>query len=258
MKNIYLTFLLVLLGASLVNAGQNFITFQPDSGLVSSGDNIISVWLNNADSVRGVQFETTSLPYYLQPDSVWTTARAQGFVVNYYQEEDTLNIILISFSSFIKPDTGAILQIRFSVPDDAPKGQKVDLLMKNLVISNPVNEELEVEFKNGSFIIDDASGVSDVGQAVFSFSLEQNYPNPFNPGTRLNFTIPKSQHVLLEIYNSLGQRVRTLINSNLSSGNHYILWDGLAENGNGVPAGVYFYRIKSGEFISTKQMTLLR
>jgi hypothetical protein len=90
------------------------------------------------------------------------------------------------------------------------------------------------------------------------FSLNQNYPNPFNPQTKLEFTLSKGCHVRLDIYNILGKRIRTLINEHQTAGYKRVSWDGKDDNGNEVPTGVYFYRIKAGEFTQAKKMILLK
>jgi hypothetical protein len=94
--------------------------------------------------------------------------------------------------------------------------------------------------------------------AVSTFKLERNFPNPFNPETMIKFNLAKASKVSLNIYNVLGQVVRTLVNEELPAGIHSIVWDGKNAQGSDVSSGVYFYRIKAGDFESTMRMTLLR
>ena len=91
-----------------------------------------------------------------------------------------------------------------------------------------------------------------------SFELSQNYPNPFNPTTCINYYLPKNTYVRLEIFNVLGQSVRTLVNGYRYAGAYKIMWDGKDYNGKEVPGGIYFYRISAGDFIQTKKMTMLK
>jgi predicted GH43/DUF377 family glycosyl hydrolase len=86
-----------------------------------------------------------------------------------------------------------------------------------------------------------------------SFTLSQSYPNPFNSQTSIAFDLAKEEHVTVEIYNVLGQRVTTLVDERRKPGNHRIAFD--ASN---LPSGVYFYRLHAGEFVETKTATLLR
>ena len=90
------------------------------------------------------------------------------------------------------------------------------------------------------------------------FKLERNFPNPFNPETVLKFNLPEASRVSLNVYNILGQVVRTLVDEELPAGPHSVVWDGKNGQGTDVASGVYFYRLKAGSFESTMRMTLLR
>jgi hypothetical protein len=91
-----------------------------------------------------------------------------------------------------------------------------------------------------------------------TYSLEQNYPNPFNPTTQIAFNIEQSEHVTIDIFNILGQRVATLVNSNLGAGVHVVTWDGRNQHGELMPSGVYFYRLSTPNFTAVKKMVLLK
>lgn len=85
------------------------------------------------------------------------------------------------------------------------------------------------------------------------FGLKQNFPNPFNPSTSISFDLPERSDVKLAVYNSLGQEVSLLVNSSLQAGKYTYVFDASA-----VPSGIYFYRIKAGEFVETKRMVLIK
>jgi len=85
-----------------------------------------------------------------------------------------------------------------------------------------------------------------------------NYPNPFNPETVIKYSLKDNVKVNLEIFNMLGQKVKTLINEYQSSGYKTIVWNGLDDNGNNVSSGVYIYKLISGDFIQSKKMILMR
>jgi len=100
---------------------------------------------------------------------------------------------------------------------------------------------------------------------ALNFTLGQNYPNPFNPFTTIPFCINSSQlsvnrliPTTLIIYNILGQRVKTLVDEEMQSGPHQVIWDGKNENGNEVSSGIYFYQLKAGYYKETKKLTLVR
>ncbi len=90
------------------------------------------------------------------------------------------------------------------------------------------------------------------------FSLFQNYPNPFNRTTKIQFTLAKADFVILDIYDLLGRKVRTLVSEHLSSGYKSMLWDGKNDSGSDVASGIYFYRIKVGGFSEIKKLVLLK
>jgi len=91
------------------------------------------------------------------------------------------------------------------------------------------------------------------------FGLDQNYPNPFNATTLIQFALPKSGHVKLEVFNVLGQKVNTLVDEELTAGYKQILWDGTDHRGISVASGIYFYRIKAGNlFTEMKKMVMLK
>jgi hypothetical protein len=99
---------------------------------------------------------------------------------------------------------------------------------------------------------------SDIVAAPLTYELKQNFPNPFNPETRLYFSIPELQKVQLIVYNVVGQKVRTLLDTQYSAGRHVVNWDGLNDAGHRVPTGVYIYRLKAGDFIDFKKMTMIK
>ncbi len=88
--------------------------------------------------------------------------------------------------------------------------------------------------------------------------LHQNYPNPFNPTTTISFSIPKDSKVELSIYNIKGQKVKQLISDQLSTGQHSVVWDGRDENNKPVGSGIYFYKLKVGDFKRVKKMVLMK
>jgi hypothetical protein len=89
-------------------------------------------------------------------------------------------------------------------------------------------------------------------------SLGQNYPNPFNPTTRIEFALPNSGIVRLEIFNSLGQMVKCLADSYFDAGYHSITWNGRTSAGAEAASGLYYYRLTSGNYRISKRMTLLK
>jgi hypothetical protein len=103
------------------------------------------------------------------------------------------------------------------------------------------------------------TGVAEDGNDVPAvFSLSQNYPNPFNPSTNIRYSLPKSTHTTVTIYDMRGTKVRTLANSLQNAGVHSVVWDGRDDQTKPVASGVYFYRLEAGDLKMQKKMVLLQ
>jgi photosystem II stability/assembly factor-like uncharacterized protein len=84
------------------------------------------------------------------------------------------------------------------------------------------------------------------------------YPNPFNLSTTINFQLSQRGNVQLNIYNSLGQFVRSLLNEQREAGTHSLTWDGRDDQGSPVSSGAYFYQVRIGDLLQAKKMLLLK
>jgi len=104
-----------------------------------------------------------------------------------------------------------------------------------------------------------ATPVSDSDMvSVAVTSLKGNYPNPFNPTTTISFAMAKEGHITLEIYNSKGQKVQTLVNGIRGIGHHQVVWDGRDITGNSVASGIYFYKMTTHEYSSVRKMLMIK
>lgn len=111
------------------------------------------------------------------------------------------------------------------------------------------------EFELGMVNVVLSTGIKDdIKQGLpVSFALDQNYPNPFNPVTTIQYSVPKAGMVSLEVFNILGQRIRTLVDEFQSSGVYEIEFDGKNH-----PSGIYFYRLTKGNSSLTKKMVMIK
>lgn len=98
--------------------------------------------------------------------------------------------------------------------------------------------------------------------APANFKIYPAYPNPFNPSTNLKFDIPAGsqglQDVKVEIYNTIGQKIRTLFEGIAEPATHSLAWDGADDNGQIVPGGVYFAVLTTGHFRESVKLTLVK
>jgi len=91
-----------------------------------------------------------------------------------------------------------------------------------------------------------------------AYALSQNYPNPFNPTTSIQYSVSHSGMVMLEIFNVLGQKVKTVVNGFKPIGSYIVQWDGNDNLHKSVASGIYYYRLKVNEFSSVKKMTFIK
>ncbi len=102
-------------------------------------------------------------------------------------------------------------------------------------------------------------GIKDVRTVVADeFVLENNYPNPFNPTTTINYVVPNTSNITLVVYNTLGQKVKTLVNGKMPKGQHSVQWNATNDRGTLLPSGLYFYTLKSNSTSITKKMLLVK
>jgi len=90
------------------------------------------------------------------------------------------------------------------------------------------------------------------------FRLRRNRPNPFNPTATIECDIPRAEHVVLRIFDTLGREVRTLVDTRQPAGFHRVVWDGTNREGQRVGSGVYLYTLTAGTFTQSMRMTLLK
>lgn len=140
----------------------------------------------------------------------------------------------------------AFAQIEFTIASDAPDTMSMALWF--------IVDDLAFEGVTG--------GIEEVGDGAIprTYELRQNHPNPFNPSTTIDFTVPDGSNgsTSLRIYDTRGRVIRTLMNEELSPGDYSLHWDGKTDQGGKVGSGVYFYRLESGEFRTTKKMVLIK
>ena len=104
-----------------------------------------------------------------------------------------------------------------------------------------------------------AGGVLDIQTTPTEFALLQNFPNPFNPETTIGYELAESADVTLQIYNVVGQVVRTLMVAEPQSvGRYQVRWDGMDDRGMPVSSGIYFYQISAGKFQDVRKLMLLK
>ena len=100
--------------------------------------------------------------------------------------------------------------------------------------------------------------ISKLNVIPLTFYVEQNYPNPFNPETEIRYILPEKGKVDIAVYNTLGQKIKTLLVTEQKAGNHSVKWDGTNADGALQSSGVYFYKIKAGSNMAIRKMVLIK
>ncbi|MFZ0390880.1 MAG: FlgD immunoglobulin-like domain containing protein [Calditrichia bacterium] len=121
---------------------------------------------------------------------------------------------------------------------------------------DPVDPQQTIQLTGQTEVVGIAAGN---GTVVYTNRLLGNYPNPFNPVTTIAYTVAQKAPVKLDIYNIRGQLMQQLVNKTVSPGSYQVEWNGRSANGQALPSGIYFYRLKIGNnFTNVNRMILLK
>jgi hypothetical protein len=118
--------------------------------------------------------------------------------------------------------------------------------------------DAEIQTYYGLFATEVSTDIDPTRAQPDNFVLFQNYPNPFNPTTQIKINIQYSEQVELSIYDLLGKKVNTLVNNQIPSGLHTIIWNGTDGNGNKMSSGLYYYVLETTTEKSVRKMLLIK
>jgi len=141
-------------------------------------------------------------------------------------------------------------QFTYTAPAEA--GSVTLFANGNSVNGNGQNSQDQWNFAADKIItVSGSTGVKDNDQVVAKYILKQNYPNPFNPSTIISFRMAEAGFVTLKIFDVLGNEVGTLINEDRSPGEYTVPFSAA-----GLSSGIYYYQLKTKDFVETKKMIL--
>jgi hypothetical protein len=231
-----------------ITLGSNWIISQVSD--ISADGKVIIAWGDNTDSPQtitdglviiledAVPVELISFTASANNDIVnlnWSTATElnnSGFEIQRKNENSDWNPI-----GFIKGYGTTTTQNNYNYTDQSP------------VAGSNIYRLKQIDY-DGTF---DYSNEVEVEIVPAEYVLQQNYPNPFNPTTTINFNTPKEDFVNVTIYNSLGEKVATLLDGVLSGGSHALTFDAT-----GLASGLYILKMSSGSFSNTIKMNLMK
>lgn len=142
---------------------------------------------------------------------------------------------------------------------DLPDGNGPTLELIDPTLDNSLAESWQTSLDHGTPGTENSEGQTSLENEIIPQSCSMNnYPNPFNPSTTISFSLNTGGKIDLVIYNMKGQQIKTLVNETLESGNHSVLWDGTDDHDQLVTSGIYFYKLKTENSVSTKKMVLMK
>ena len=139
--------------------------------------------------------------------------------------------------------------------NNTPSGVMYNTSSNRWAVFNQNKSSIPPDAAFNIFVSNSITDVENNGQNELTkeYTLYQNYPNPFNPTTNIEFSLPKQSHVRIDVYNTIGQRVKSLVNGELSAGKHIVTF-----NASGLSSGVYLYRLQAGDFIESRKLMLMK
>jgi hypothetical protein len=218
----------------------------------------LKLGLNNDIIIDSVSFQYTMTTGNFRRQSQLTDVDREGFV----------NIIpnLASPIPTFPSGWGEICRIHFhttafATNSDVPVDSFYHVFIEGgvtyydmLDASDALGGTIYPSFTSGDIQIRQATPVEgDNAQMPKRFALGQNFPNPFNPSTQIVFSLERSDHIRLDVYDIAGHHLTTLAEGRYSAGEHAVIWDAGSQ-----PSGVYFYRLETDSGIQTRKMLLIK
>jgi len=250
------------------------------NGVVVDGNEVtFTIRMVDNEPIRGIELDI----YHDSPDLVYDgldkgdklenvtdeegNPRTMTLLGNYL--EDHLKVLAYSTSRARTAGDGTegdLIHVTYELADGASLPDQVTFYfgLANLPGTSMDPELLNVvcgypDADNPVAVSTSAMGIDGNETIPDEFALNQNYPNPFNPSTQISFDVPQGgEHIMLNIYNILGQNVSRLVNGVMNPGTYTMEWNATDEAGNPVASGIYFYELRSSSFIARKKMLLIR
>ncbi len=209
------------------------------------------------EQVAGVEMEIEYDPGSVALGVPKLTTDNGKFAIQYKDNgAGKLKVLLYHMAPFksgelIQAGSADLVSIEVTAKNEITPGNKQQLRLTKMLLSTSTAGKIEVD------------GV-DAPTLPSAFWLKQNYPNPFNPTTVIEFSIAPGEggagmrDVTLDVFNVLGQKVRTLFSGSMAVGPHSVEWDATSESGERIASGIYLYRLQVGAESQTRKMIFLK
>lgn len=214
--------------------------------LPAVADQEIAIPLNFPGNQNILAFDAKLLykPEHVEFTGIQRTELTNNFTLS-HAETHCGEIRLGAFTTEYKNKAGTYASIHFKVKPAFR--EKTDIRVTSIKINNESQPETRVT------LVDSHKSLQN-----YSFQLLPNFPNPFNAGTRLEYHLAARSNVNLSVFNTVGQKICTLINNLQDRGEYRVKWDGTNDAGQSVPSGIYFVELFIDDFRQTRKITLLR
>jgi len=206
------------------------------------------------ENIRALQSEITPVSV----DLTWTAPGDNGTTGTAWRYDVRYDIAEITEANW------AYASQAIGEPNPSPAGTTEEFTVTDLAPNTLYYFAIKTADLAGNWSplsnIDTASTLS-LGSGIdvpTNYELDQNYPNPFNASTVINFYVPVPGPVKLSVIDILGRTVSTIVDDELSVGDHIARWDGLDGDGKTVATGVYFYHLRAGDHNTSRKMLLLK
>jgi len=230
---------------------------------------VVPIELNNDQAMMALDLPLKFSEGVTLEEVVFEGTRSENFDFRHASIDNTNNTVVIGLipmiygeKSDLSAGTGEVARLVFTVDD--PDVEVIDVEPTSM--DSPSHELMFVYTDQATgeltYMTPDFDGVSfspapPEANVPKVFDLKQNRPNPFNPSTVILFDLPSPAMVNLDIYNILGQSVKSYSDFK-EAGTHAIEWNGRDNTGAQVASGVYFYRLEAGKDVATKKMMMLK
>lgn len=194
------------------------------------------------ENIYSFGIKITGIPHQLDLNNILTTDLTDQYVISYNYENQILKLTCSGDQPIEKE--GTILKIFFQLKKNIFRGDNsftISEFTLNSIVAENLNKEIQI-----------------VMNLPTTFTLSQNYPNPFNQTTTIKYQIVEKSHVRIEIFNLMGQKVKTLVAEERAAGSYQVNWEGIDDNNNVVPSGIYIVRMKANDFVGVRKIALLK
>ena len=212
----------------------------------------IAAFTGNADFPTAPEVTIAPLSFNFGTVAVGDSADFRFVIANHGTANLTVSVttpptdfVLLNAPTLLTPKTFAPLTLRYKPTTARTFNETIT------IATNDANEPITTVSISGNSTL----SAQPIAQTPNTFALEQNYPNPFNPTTVIVYRLARQSEVRLEIFDVLGRKVETLVNTKQGAGTYSFTFNATTLN---LSSGVYFYRLNTGEFTATKKMLLTK